>query len=132
MTVKILVNENRRLNFPAASISTHLNRLTLNKEAFLCLVKEHGSESQYAEILLDDAEDKKGIFYIKFCDGTSAGSRKLDAPSKSSRTFNINNLIQALNLNFTTTTRFKMDYDKVLKAAKVNTNEPIVSSGRGK
>jgi hypothetical protein len=131
MTVKILINENRRLNYPAVSISTTLSRLTLNKEAFLLLVKEHGSESQYAEILLDDVENK-GIFYIKLCDGTAAGSRKLDAPSKSSRTFNINNLIQALNLNFTTTTRFKIEYDKSLKAAKINTNQPIVSSGRGK
>ncbi len=129
MTVKILINENRRLNYPAVSISTTLSRLTLNKEAFLLLVKEHGSESQYAEILLDDVENK-GIFYIKLCDGTSAGSRKLDAPSKSSRTFNINNLIQALNLNFTTTTRFKMDYDKVLKTAKVNTTEPISTEGK--
>ncbi len=129
MTVKILINENRRLNYPAVSISTTLSRLTLNKEAFLLLVKEHGSESQYAEILLDDVENK-GIFYIKLCDGTSAGSRKLDAPSKSSRNFNINNLIQALNLNFTTTTRFKMDYDKVLKTAKVNTTEPISTEGK--
>jgi hypothetical protein len=130
MTVTILANENRRLNYPAVSISTSLSRLTLNKEAFLLLKKEHGSESDYAEILLDDAEDKKGIFYIKLCDGTSAGSRKLDAPSKSSRTFNINNLIQALNLNFTTTTRFKIEYDKSLKAAKVNTNEPISAGGK--
>jgi hypothetical protein len=129
MTVKVLIGEkNPRLNYPAVSISAKQKRLILNQPAFLRLVEEYGAESQYVQILCDD-EDNSGIFWVKLCDGTSAGSRKLDSPSKSTRTCNITNLIEVLNWNTTETTRFEMTWDKHLKAGKVETNKALVSEG---
>jgi hypothetical protein len=125
MTVKVLINEkNQRLNHPAVTINPKLRRLMLNQQAFSLLLKDHGTESQYVQILYDYA-DPKGIFWIKMCNPELPGSRKLDTTSKSTRTCNISSLLQVLNLNSTETTRFEMTYDKQLKAGKVNTGKPL-------
>lgn len=128
MSAKVLIStKNQRFNFPAVTINAKLNRLTLNQPAFLLLVKEYGAESQYAQILLDDAEENTGIFWIKLCDGKSPGSRKLDASSRSTRTCNITGLIESLNWSNTETTRFEMEWDQELKAGRIDTNRPLGS-----
>jgi hypothetical protein len=128
MSAKVLIStKNQRFNFPAVTINAKLNRLTLNQSAFLLLVKEYGAESQYAQILLDDAEENKGLFWIKFCDGKSPGSLKLDASSRSTRTCNISSLIESLNLSNAGTTRFEMERDQELKAGRIDTNRPLGS-----
>jgi len=125
MTAKVLISEkNRRFNFPAVTMSAKLRRLSLNQPAF-SLLKEHGGESSYIQILLDDAEDNKGIFWIKLCDGISPGSRKLDASSKSTRTCNVTGLIESLNFSNPETTRFEMQLDRELKAGKIDTKKPL-------
>ena len=125
MTVKVLVSEkNHRLNYPAVSISKKQTKLTLNQPAFSLLNREYGEESQYVQILFDD-EDNTGIFWIKLCDSTSRGCRKLDTPSKATRTCSISNLIQVLNWTNTNTTRFEMIWDDQIEAGKVDTNKPL-------
>ncbi len=125
MTVKVLVSDkNRRLNFPAVSISSKQRKLTLNQPAFSLLAKEYRVESQYVQILFDD-EDNAGIFFIKLCDETSLGCRKLDSPSTRTRTCSISNLIEVLNWSHAGTTRFEMTYDNQFEAGKVNTNKPL-------
>ena len=125
MTVKVLVSEkNQRLNYPAVSISSKQKKLTLNQPAFSLLVMEYGKDSQYVQILFDD-EDNTGTFLIKLCDATSVGSRKLDVPSKGTRTCSISNLIEVLKWTTTETTRFEMTYDNQFKAGKVDTNKPL-------
>lgn len=129
MTVKVLISDkNLRLNYPAVSISVKQKRLILNQPAFSLLVKEYGKESQYVQILCD-AEDNSGIFWIKLCDGTSAGSRKLDSPSTSTRSCSVSNLIEVLNWTTTETTRFEMIWDKHLKAGKIETDKPLGFEG---
>jgi hypothetical protein len=130
MAVKVLIisDKNPRLNYPAVSISAKQKRLILNQPAVLRLIEEYGTESQYVQILCD-AEDNSGIFWVKLCDATSVGSRKLDSPSKSVRTCSISNLIEVLNWTTTETTRFEMTWDKHLKAGKVETDKPLVSEG---
>jgi hypothetical protein len=130
MAVKILINEkNQKLNYPAVTINSKLRRLTLNQPAFSLLVKEHGTESEYAQILWDDTE-AQGIFWIVLCNPESPGSRKLDISSKTTRTCNITSLRPVLNWNTTETTRFEMTYDKQLKAGKINTGKPLGLEGR--
>lgn len=130
MTVKILINEkNQRLNHPAVTINPNLRRLTINQQSFSLLLKEYGTESPYAQILWDDAEANKGIFWIRLCNAESPGSRKLDVSSKTTRTCSISSLLQVLNLNSTETTRFEMTYDKQLKALKVDTGNPLRTEG---
>lgn len=125
MTVKVLVNEkNQRLSYPAISISKNQKKLTLNQPAFCLLMEEYGKDSQYAQILFDD-EDNAGIFWIKLSDGTSIGSRKLDLPSKHTRTCSIGNLIEVLNWTNTNTTKFELIWDDQIDAGKVDTNKPL-------
>lgn len=130
MSVKVLINtKNQRFNFPAVSVNVKLRRLSLNQSAFLFLVEQYESESQYAQILLDDSKENKGVFWVKLCDGKSPGSRKLDSSSKSTRTCNIRGLIESLNLSNTETSRFEMQWDQELEAGKINTQKPLGSEG---
>jgi hypothetical protein len=130
MAVKVLIStKNQRLNFPAVTVNVKLRRLSLNQSATSLLIREYGGESSYAQILLDDAEENKGLCWIKLCDGKSPGSRKLDSSSKSTRTCNITGLIESLNLSNTETTRFEMQLDKQLKAGKIDTNKPLDHEG---
>ena len=131
MTVKILINEkNQRLNIPAVTINAKLSRLTLNQHAFSLLLQEHGKESHHVQILWDDADVNKEIFWIKLSNPESPGSRKLDTASKCTRTCNISSLLQVINFNATETTRFEMTYDKQLKAGRVNTGKPLTLEWR--
>lgn len=124
MTVKVLVGDkNQRLNYPAVSISSKQRRLTLNQPAFSLLIMEYGAESQYAQILIDD--EHSGIFWIKLCDGTSIGCKRLDSSSTSTRTCSISNLIEVLNWTTTETARFKMIWDDQIEAGKIDTNKPL-------
>ena len=125
MTVKVLVSEkHQRFNQPVATINSKLQRLTLNRAAFSMLVKEHGGESQYVQILWDD-EDTSGIFWIVLCEATAPGCRKLDVSSRSTRTCGITTLIQSLGWTSTDTSHFNLTWDKQIKGGKVNTNEPL-------
>ena len=128
MTAKVLISEkNRRFNFPVATISSKLRRLSLNQPAFSLLVKENGAESAYIQILVDDTEENKGICWIKLCDGKSPGSRKIDKSSKSTMTCNITTLIESLDWTKLETSRFEMQWDQELEAGKINTRKPLGS-----
>lgn len=124
MAIKTLICGNK-INQPAVSIQMKKKRLMINKMAWALLVKQNGSESDYIEILVDDSEGKNNAFWVRLCDQESLGSRKLDKSSPSTRTCNISDLISALDLDISTTTRYGMEVDKTQKAAKVDVAKPL-------
>ena len=124
MAIKVLINRNR-FNQPAVTIQPKNNRLMLNKQAWEYLTKEGGADCQYVEILMDDAQSKQEIFYIKLCDPETLGSRKLDVSSPSTRTCNITDLVRALKLTITQTTSYKMEWDQSENAGRIDTANPL-------
>lgn len=117
MTLKILENVNR-VHRPSITLQPSSGRLLFNKLAWLELVERNGTESSYVQIMID--EETKQSFWLKLCDSTALGSRKLDVPSPNTRTCNIGNLLEALALKIDCKTKLNLIYDAVAGAYRVD------------
>jgi len=117
MGVRILLNNSARGKSASVTINSGLKRATLN-QAGLELLKEHyKEEANYVQFMIDD--DNPKCFWLRFCDQESPGSRKMDSPSKSTRSINISSLIREINLKLETTQRFPLVWNDHVGAGEV-------------
>ena len=117
MGLRILLNDSARGKSASITINTRLKRGTLN-QAGLELLKEHyKEEANYVQLMIDD--DNPKCFYLRFCDYESPGSRKMDRPSKSTRSINMSSLIREIGLKLEATQRFPLVWNDKVGAGKV-------------
>ena len=124
MAVRVLMTDrSQRRNIPTAAISSKLKRLTMNKDAYALLSEKYGSEPEYLQILVDD--DQKGIFWVKPCEKTDAGGKKLDSPSPGTRSVHISVLLKEFEWSIKDTSRFEVIWDANLQAGRIDTNQRL-------
>lgn len=99
------------------AIDPKRKRLSMYKEARNMMIEEYGKEFEHVQLFVDD--ENKAKFWIKPCEENSAGSRKLDAASKSTRTLSISLLLQELDWLPEETMKLDIGWDKENEAGVV-------------
>jgi hypothetical protein len=118
MGVRILLNDSARGKSASVTINTGLKRATLNQAGLELLKGHYKEEANYVQFMIDD--DNTKCFWLRFCDQESPGSRKMDRPSKSTRSINISALIREIDLQLEKTKRFPLIWDNDIQGARVN------------
>ena len=105
------------------SVDPKRKRMGLYKEARKMMLDNYGKEFEFVQIFRDS--DFSDRFWIKPCDEHDEGSRKLDAPSPSTRTLSVSLLLQQLEWAPKKTVRLPITWDEDNKAALVNITEVV-------
>jgi len=105
------------------SVDPKRKRMGLYKEARKMMLDNCGKEFEFVQIFRDS--DFSDRFWIKPCDEHDEGSRKLDAPSPSTRTLSVSLLLQQLGWEPKRTVRLPITWDKEREAALVKITEVV-------
>ena len=124
MAIRVLSSEkSQRTNRPTVAISPKLKRLLLNKHAYDLLCKKYGKKVDWAQLLIDD--DVQGVFWVKPTPPEADHCKRLDSPSKNTRSLSITILLNSLKWSIKETTRYNFLWDDEQKAGRVDTNQKI-------
>ncbi len=100
------------------SLDPRRSRLGLYKETMELMTKHHGGPFEHVQIFVDtDAPNK---FWLKPCESSADGARKLFHSSRSTRGLSISLLLQELNPTPKTTLRLPLVWDNEHGAGRVD------------
>ena len=91
------------------SIDPRRNKLSLYKQTVELMTREHGSSFDYVQIFVDPEVPSR--FWLKPCESSDDGARKLNQSSPSNRSLTISLLLQELDPRPETTVRVKVEWD---------------------
>ncbi|MGC8605631.1 MAG: hypothetical protein ACP5VS_18355 [Desulfomonilaceae bacterium] len=101
-------------------------RLGIYKQTMVEMIKHYGGPFEYVQIYIDPESPNK--FWLKPCQSSAEGARKLGQTSLSTRGLSISLLLEELHPKPTTTVRLPLTWDEEHAAGRVD----LVSANKEK
>jgi hypothetical protein len=126
MALKLVIDDKHKdRGGQLVALDPRHRRLGLYKGALELMIRYNGGPFEHVQIFVDPEAPNK--FWLKPCEGSADGARKLYHSSRSTRGLSVSRLLQELDAKLETTLRFPLVWDEEHSAGRVD----LGTSNRG-